>query len=478
MTTKSRKFYIQLFIMLLIFIIFNFLPPFGVITPKGMQVLGIFLGCIFAWMTGELLWSSLLGLIALTVLGFGTMPANYSAAFGNGTTGLTIASFVFCFGIEKCGLLQEIARWIVCRKWAQKDPWTLAGAFFVAAATIAALATVAAPAIVIIWALWYEVSKELDIKPYDHYGSFVLIGVAVIACGGCIVMPYSSMAVLTQGIAQTSYPDFLFNNLKYLLINTIIILGAIILVVLLFKYIIRPQITFKLHSRDAYKIKFDSKMKITLCYLLLVAILLIVPNILSATNPLHIFFSGTLGTLGVLISVSILMMITRIDGKPLMDIESALREGVPWSLVFLVSAALAISNYLVADEMGIVATITNLLQPVLTGHSAVMILVLFLAVTLLMTNLINDIVTATVLFPIGAKFFLEAGGNLELFAILFVPAMIQGCFMPSGSIVGALMHGNQAWLNSKDVFKLVAIMEVCILIIITLVSLGSSILGI
>lgn len=470
MLKKDSKFYIQFLISLVIMVGFGFLPPIGDITETGMRVLGIFLGCIFSWALGELMWSSLLGIIMLAILGLGTMNEHYASAFGNGTTGLTISSFVFCFAIEKSGLLKEIARWIVSQKWAQKSPWTLAFAFFIAAAFVSALATVAAPAIVVIWSLFYEVSKELGIKPFDPYGSFVLVGIAIVACGACIVMPYSSMAVLTQGVAQTSYPGFMFNNLKYLLINIVVILLIILLIVGLFRVILRNKVSVILSDREKYTMHLDKKMKITLGYLILVAFLLIVPNLLNEGNVIRIFFSNTLGTLGTLALISTLMMITRLDGKPLLDIEEALKTGVPWPLVFLISAALAISNFLVVEDAGIVKTIINVLEPVVGGHTAFAVLAIVLTVTLITTNLINDIVTATVLLPIGAQFYLAAGGELELFVILFVPAMIQGCFMPSGSIVGALMHGNQTYLKSKDVFRLVAIMEVCVVVVLIIVA--------
>lgn len=470
MLKKDKKFYVQFLISLFIMVGFGFIPPIGDITETGMRVLGIFLGCIFSWAIGELMWSSLLGIIMLAILGFGSMNEHYAAAFGNGTTGLTIASFIFCYAIEKCGLLKEIARWIVSQKWAQRSLWTLAFAFFIASAFVSALATVAAPAIVVIWSLFYEVSKELGIKPFDPYGSFMLVGIAVIACGACIVMPYSSMAVLTQGVAQTSYPGFMFNNLTYLLLNIVVILLIIFLVVLVFRIILRKNANLVLTKREKYKVQLDKKMKITLVYLILVALLLIVPNLLSEGNIIRQFFANTLGTLGTLALISTLMMVTRVDGEPLLDIEEALKTSVPWPLVFLISAALAISNFLVLDDAGIVKTIINVLEPVVGGHSAFVVLAIVLAVTLIMTNLINDIVTATVLLPIGAQFYLAAGGELELFVILFVPAMIQGCFMPSGSIVGALMHGNQTYLKSKDVFRLVAIMELCIVLVLIVVA--------
>ena len=41
------------------------LPPFGQVTPLGMQILGIFVGVLYGWCTVSLIWPSLVGMVAL-----------------------------------------------------------------------------------------------------------------------------------------------------------------------------------------------------------------------------------------------------------------------------------------------------------------------------------------------------------------------------------------------------------------------------
>ena len=174
---------------------------------------------------------------------------------------------------------------------------------------------------------------------------------------------------------------------------------------------------------------------------------------------------------------SAILMIIRVKGKPILNIPDALAN-VPWPLVLLVSTALAISNYLTADEMGIVATIVSVFEPIMVGKSALTITLLFVAIGLIMTNFINDIVTCIVLYPIAAQFILNAGGSEMLFAILFAQVTIQGCLMPSGSIVGAMFHGNVEWLRSKDIFIWVIVMEFVLLVVLLLVALFGQLIGV
>lgn len=81
LTREDKKFYLVVAITVLIMYGFGFLPPFGQVSPLGMKILGIFLGCIFAWCFGELVWSSILGLVSLGIFGFGTMGVNFASAY-------------------------------------------------------------------------------------------------------------------------------------------------------------------------------------------------------------------------------------------------------------------------------------------------------------------------------------------------------------------------------------------------------------
>lgn len=95
-----------------------------------------------------------------------------------------------------------------------------------------------------------------------------------------------------------------------------------------------------------------------------------------------------------------------------------------------------------------------------------------------MTNFINDVVTCMVLYPIAAQFIIDAGGSEMLLAILFAQVTIQGCLMPSGSIVGAMFHGNIEWMKAKDIFKYVSLMEVLLIVVLCFTAIVGKMIGI
>ena len=79
----NTLYYLHSTIGLLLIFGFGHLPPFGTVTPVGMQVLGIFAGMIYLWSFVSVLWPSLLGIIALGLSDYAPMRKVILSAFGD-----------------------------------------------------------------------------------------------------------------------------------------------------------------------------------------------------------------------------------------------------------------------------------------------------------------------------------------------------------------------------------------------------------
>lgn len=478
LSPKEKKFYLIAIVTVIIMFGFGYLPTFGQVTPDGMRVLGLFLGCIFAWLFSELVWSSILGMVLLTLFGYGTMTENYASAFANGTVQIMVTSIVFCYTIEKSGLLTEVSRWIVGQKWAQKSPWFIIFVFFLASAVAAMMTGNMIPVMVILWALFYELANEIGVRAHDPFALIVLCGIGVAACMGTSTMPYTGMPSLVRGMAEASTPGFMYNTAEYILMNLLLNLIFLILIVVVLRVLFGSKIKHvEIPKKDSYKMNLNTQSKIALVFLILLILSLIIPNFLPADNALRVMVNNQLTVPGIFMMFSAILMIIHVKEKPVLDISTAL-SNVPWPLFLLVSTALCISDYLTADGMGVVPTIVSCLSPLVAGKSAFVVTLMFVAFGLVLTNFINDMVSIMVLFPIAAQFILDAGGSIMLLAILFGQACVQGCFMPSGSIIGAMLHGNTEWMTSKEVFKYVGIMEIVVLISLVILTLIGGAIGI
>ncbi len=81
---KNTK-YIHFLIVIAFMFLFRFIPTFGTVTAYGMAVIGIFIGLIYGWSVDadNLIWTSLLALVAIGMTDFGNAGTAIASAFGN-----------------------------------------------------------------------------------------------------------------------------------------------------------------------------------------------------------------------------------------------------------------------------------------------------------------------------------------------------------------------------------------------------------
>ena len=82
---SNKKWYFNIAIMLIIYGVFNIIPPISSITEMGMKVLGLTIALLYGWITIDLMWTSLLGFVLLQFTGYITLLPGLVAGLGNST---------------------------------------------------------------------------------------------------------------------------------------------------------------------------------------------------------------------------------------------------------------------------------------------------------------------------------------------------------------------------------------------------------
>ena len=93
---KTKRHYIHSFLILAIMIGVGLIPAVEPVTQFGMQVLGVFLGCIYGWTIGQTIWPSVVALVILGCSGELTVDGVLASAYGNSTLLLVVWSVLFC----------------------------------------------------------------------------------------------------------------------------------------------------------------------------------------------------------------------------------------------------------------------------------------------------------------------------------------------------------------------------------------------
>lgn len=474
--TFSRKnTYLHVAGIFLFMFLFGLIPPFGPLTPMGMQVLGIFIGMIWGWTIGETIWPSLLGLVLLGFTEGNTVNGILGTAFANTTLQQVLFSLLFCYGITACGLLELVAKWILSRKFAKKGPYWMLFAFCLAAAVAGAVTTNSLPVTILLWSIFYPIAKTLKLEPKSPYVTIMLVLICVFSYTGAVCVPYCAFTNICLGVLYANVPE-LQGTMNYAAYCTLMIAINIVLfpvMIAFFKYIVRPKIDYHVVDNivDPNELHMSKMQKIMSGYIVLLCAMMILPNLLPKTWLLTIILNN-LGVNGTFVVIMVLMYLTyAANGEHLMDFAEGMIKGVPWGLYFLLLAALTIAGLITSPATGISTLLINIVSPLLDGKSAVVFMAIMVVAACIITNCINNVVTVSLLMPITLGFLAVNGGSPLLMASLLAIMCLQGVVMPAGSVLGALLHGNTEWLSAGGIYKYSILAELVLAFVICIVGI-------
>ena len=91
---STTSFAVKVVVMLVLMFGFRFLPQIPGISEMGMQVVGVFLGTVFGWLTLGLAMPSVFSMVALAMTDYTNINGVMKNGFGNSTVGLIIILFL------------------------------------------------------------------------------------------------------------------------------------------------------------------------------------------------------------------------------------------------------------------------------------------------------------------------------------------------------------------------------------------------
>lgn len=133
-------------------------------------------------------------------------------------------------------------------------------------------------------------------------------------------------------------------------------------------------------------------------------------------------------------------MVVKIDGQPILDMKKV-GAYFQWDTIFVILSATLVAGAMTTAETGVAAAVTMLLSPILAVMNEYMFLVFIAAVTLVLTNFMNNMgVTVTMLSVAIAMYSQGAIENIEIAVILIGLFGMCGVMTPAASIYGAMLH--------------------------------------
>lgn len=470
---KNMMYYIHVVIYIAINVGFGFLPPVGQITEFGMQGLGIFLGLLYGWIFLDMLWPSLLVFAFIPLLGQTTVKEAVAVGFGAELTVQIFLLLTLAAYFEKSGLNFYLANWFVSRKMAIGRPWVLVGLIMLCSFLLSAFTFIYA-SIVVMWSITYHMADIMGYKKQDKFISVILIGITLAAASGAIAMPFQIMGVVTLG-ALESAAGVSINYALYIVFG----LGYSLIVNLMYlffcKLFVKCDVSALKSGNDIFADLREQKMNKTQkesgIILLLFLLALLIPCIVPADGGILKILKDY-GVTGVTCLALGLMAIPRNkeNGKEYLNLPDFIKSGVNWELYILLAATTPIVNLIESDNAGILATLSDVLTPIVSDMSPFACMAFVCIFVYAIAQFSHNVVLIMLFVPLLMPIIAPLGISPAVIAMVVGLASQHSLMTPAASGQAAMCFGNKEWIKTSDCYKLTTVgsTSAAIAVIITL----------
>lgn len=441
---------------------FRYIPPFGGLNEISMQVIGVFVGVLYGWITISIGWPSILGLVAFGLTDYISMSDLFVSAFASQTVVMIMGLLLLSAFIQQAGLTTVIVDFLLSRKSAKGKPYMVLF-YFLLAGFVAAILSQPLAVLVIFLELFLEIMQKTDIKPYSKAVPAFMVGSAFAIVIGDIALPFKGCAILGIG-AYESITGQTFDFLQYTLFMFPMCIFTIVAYTLFCKYILRINLSgLQNYVHDPSQSgPVTIRQKISLIGVLVAMGMLLVPSILPASWAITPVIKG-MGLGGLTMLLIAVLLIVKVEGEPLMDLGKIAGQ-YPWNVYFVIVVLLPLANALSSDAVGLKQILSAAATQLLTGMPPLLVIFVVVLLSALITNFANNMVVCSVFVTIICFMGDVLPFNLALLSGLVILATNFSMFFPAANPMNAIIFSQKSILNFKDEFShgLISCLFLCV----------------
>ncbi|MBO5140255.1 MAG: hypothetical protein J6J05_09945 [Peptococcaceae bacterium] len=455
--SKSNYKWIHVIIAFVLTFGFGYIPAPEPITHMGMQIMGVFLGMLWGWcFVGDMIWPSLLGIVALGMTEYTTVTGSLTLFFQNTTTQQMLCTMIFFGYMDKCGLSGSLARWILARPFINGRPWVLAIVLFVAEAILSSLVSLIVT-ILVIWQIFQAACEEMGYKKMDAYPAYVMIGTLICGSFGSGLLYFKGAGILLTGLIRAGTGTAL-TMIQYILTADVLIFGFIALYVLIGFLWVRPDVsnfTEKSAFFDNLRKEgnfFKPEQKPQIISLIAFTVALFAIGLWPKTAPFYAQLQN-IGIQGAAIIITMIMVIVQTkEGTPELNFKESFFKGVNWEMLLLLGASFPVADAIKSNDAGLVAFASSTLTPMLQDLGFIPFLIVISLAMVIISQFAHNLILQMVFIPITCPIVAAAGFSPLVSSVVIFYACNFAWFTPGASMLGAMFFGSD-WINNKDIFK-------------------------
>ena len=431
------------------------LPNMWGLNRTGMATVCIFAGTMLLMILCNLIWPLFLGIMAFVVNDVYTLNQALSISLGHNLMWFTVYCCMMLYVLRETGILRRMAIWLISRPFAKKSPWLFLGSIYLATMLMGYIMDCTA-LIILFCSLVGQIFDELDIKKGDRFAEMVILGVML-----CVGVSYGAtpightIGVLAIGQFEVLAP---ISFAYFIGVSVIMSLLFFVSLMLALKFVFRLDIK-KLQGYDPTALGADlppvsKEEKVSVIIFAATIVLWLAPTFLQNLWPAAYTLLNKLGMISPVWLGMLIMILVPINGKPLMDFEKCINEGVAWPAAFSMAVAMMLGSAVTNPEAGVSEMLTRVLEPLFGSMSPMLFVVIMCMVCLVITNFSSNTV-ATMLCATIAVALINSGAIEGI----HVPALAVAvgncaCFAfaaPPGGTYAAYTSGT-GWVRPNAMF--------------------------
>ncbi|MEE0546345.1 MAG: SLC13 family permease [Peptococcaceae bacterium] len=428
------------------------------------QVIGVFVGVIYGWITLSIGWPSILGLVAFGLTDYVSMSDLLVSAFASQTVVMIMGLLLLAAFIQQAGLTTIIVDFLLSRKSAKGRPYVVLF-YFLLAGFIAAILSQPLAVLVIFLELFLEIMKKTDIKPHSRAVPTFFVGSAFAIVIGDISLPFKGCAILGIG-AYSSITGENLDFLRYTLFMMPMCLLTIVAYVLFCKFILRINLSgLEDYVHDTSKsATITLRQKVSLVGVILAMAMLLVPSILPDSWAITPIITG-LGLGGLTLFLVAILMMIKVEGKPLMDLGEIASQ-YPWNVYFVIVVLLPLADALSSDAVGLKQLLSAGATSLLSGLPGVLTIFLVVLISAVVTNFANNMVVCSVFVTIICFMGDALPFSTAVMSCLVILATNLSMFFPAANPMNAIIFSQKNIVTFKAEFThgLISCVFLCVVI--------------
>lgn len=456
---KSVKDTAFLILALVVIIGSRLMPETAGLSKDAWAVLGVFFGSLIMWIGISIDWPSMITLLALGMLPVFGFSGTFAGAFGNTTVAFLLFTFMLVYPLSKTNFVRRCTVFFITNRIARRGPWYFI-CFLLAAVTFMGLFISPSVLFVAFMPFLEDIFKVLELKRGGKAGNVIMMGTAF-----CISLSSGMTAIghvwPTMAIGYyTAATGNDVNQFQYMAMGIPAGIILIIILILIFKFIYRPDDMHTIQPEKAMALRgtvpaADFKEKVILGVMALTVVLWVGPSLVKGVLPqVYETINGWSTAMPPLLGC-VILFIVRVDGESIMNFKETVSKGVLWGSVLMTAAATQLGSCLTNEDVGISAWLTGALEPLTANLPVIGLILFFMTWAVVETNFSSNIVTTTVVSSVALSVLtaLPAGSVNVGVVVCMVGFAAAICNMtPAGqSTVNTVAIGS-GWTDTKSMF--------------------------